>query len=214
MAARPRSSKSNPQRSASPKGRTGAAPARKRRTPYGARQTQDKTKVFVGAGIAVVVVIFAFVMMSSGSSNVPPDDANKVPAAVPEADLVPVEKSPGFDGFGQGDGKAGKPPKTPAPEIDLADLATAQSEFEAAKLKWNESQHARTAGDHAAFKEHINAAAILMQKSRAAIEKYTDWLEEADLEGWALDASYVDLQRRLDPWDRMFQKIKKVNPNH
>lgn len=174
----------------------------------------NQNMVMVGVGV-VVVVLVAFFALRGGSTPAKPtaDPAAAKPAAAKPA---PVESAPppAARGFGEGEAKAGKPPRTPAPEIDLAQIAKADAAVELAKAKKNEAETARRAGDHSAFKSHLDAAMTAMQQCRSAVEPYTDWLEEADLEGWAMPASYVSLQARLGAWDKLFQQIKKINPNH
>lgn len=177
--------------------------------------------MMVGAGVVVVIVVMLVVFAGGGTPTAQPAAAgtnqparaqlSPAPAAA-QSDDTPAPS--GLAGFGEGEGKPGKPPKTAAPEIELAQVAKADTAFATAKQKKNDAELARRAGDHTAFKEHLAAASIAMQQSRTAIEPYTDWLEEADLEGWALPASYVDLQKRLGLYDKLFQQIKKVNPNH
>ncbi len=183
----------------------------------------NQTGLLVGIGAVAVVAVMFFVFSGGGAKDAgqtPAENpATKTPAAkTPDVkappELVGDDSPRSFATFGKGAGKPGKVPITPAPEIDVNDVVKADAALRAAKLKWNDAQRARTAGDHVAFKEHLDAATIAMRQSRAAIETYTDWLEEADLSGWALPASYVDLQKELGPQDQLFQKIKKVNPNH
>ena len=50
------------------------------------------------------------------------------------------------------------------------------------------------------------------EKLGALIEPYTDWFEEADLEGWAMPPDYRRLQRRLEVWDALRTKVRKLKP--
>ncbi|MGA0058125.1 MAG: hypothetical protein ACO3RU_00915, partial [Planctomycetota bacterium] len=49
-----------------------------------------------------------------------------------------------------------------------------------------------------------------LQGQRKALETYTDWLDEADFENWALPAEYVAFRKRLGVYDPMYQKVKKL----
>lgn len=215
MASSPRSrsaaGSSAPRRTANAAARASGGRAAAR---AGASGGGNQNLVMVGVGV-VVVVIVAFFALRGGA---PPAKSAANPAAAKPADAKPtlVESAPppSARGFGEGEAKAGKPPRTPAPEIDLAQIAKADTAVELAKVKKNEAETARRAGDHSAFKAHLDAAMTAMQQCRSAVEPYTDWLEEADLEGWAMPASYVSLQARLGAWDKLFQQIKKINPNH
>jgi hypothetical protein len=158
------------------------------------------------AALLVVVLIFALATGGGGSgteaAESPRGDATgvepSVPASAPAAGLT------------GGTPREGETPERSAPPIQEADLARAQQHYENAKQKWNEGQRARSSGDHETYVTATKEAFEEMEKQRDALRPYTDWYEEADLGDWAMPAEYGALQRRLDTYDRLYQRIKKV----
>lgn len=165
----------------------------------------------VGIGIAVVVIGAILFFLNSGGSGDQSSGSSKEaskPAATPKTE-TPAAKSPALSNE---QGVAGKPPKTPAPTIAASDLERAESEYQSSLGKWTEAERARQGGDHDKFKTALTDASVAMERSRVAIERYTDWLDEAVLSDWAIPGEYVALQKRMEAWARHFAKIKKAKP--
>ena len=108
-----------------------------------------------------------------------------------------------------GRAQEGTPPKVAPPSIAAEDLATADGHYQRAKEFWNDGQRLRNKGD-SGWVDEVQKAYEEMKASRAVLSEYTDWLERADLDGWAIPAEYDGLRRILGKHDPMFQKIKKV----
>jgi hypothetical protein len=161
-----------------------------------------------GALVLGVVLFFASssggpVSSTGGSSspsgnNTPAADSNNRAAPSPSVDLSGSQP------------KAGKTPDRPAPKIAQADMDRAEELFRKGQEKWNDAQRARQAGDTTTYAAALAEAFEHLQGQRKALEAYTDWLDEADFEDWALPAEYVALRKRLGVYDPMYQKVKKL----
>lgn len=108
--------------------------------------------------------------------------------------------------------KPGKTPAKPAPELTDAQMAAAEAHFQRAKQLWNDAQTARNASNTEEFKRAIQASWKECEAMTDSLRTQIEWLEEADLDGWAMPASYVALQRRFDEWDRVRSMVRKNKP--
>jgi hypothetical protein len=165
----------------------------------------------IGIGIAVVAIAAVLFFMNSGGSggesNGGSSSAAK-PAAAQKSETPPANAPT----LANEQGRAGKTPKTPAPAIAQSDLATAESEYQASLAKWTEAEQGRQAGDHDKFKTALTEASDAMKRADRVIERYRDWLNEAEFESWAIPGEYVALQQRMGVWDRHMAKVKKAKP--
>jgi len=84
--------------------------------------------------------------------------------------------------------------------------------FREATEIWNQGQSAREDGRTRDYQKALLESWDALERMYAALEPYTDWFEEADLEGWAMPAYYGVLQKRLDLWDGFRAKVKKLKP--
>ena len=165
----------------------------------------------IGIGIAVAAIAAViFFMNSGGSGGESSGDSNAAakPAAAPTSGTPSVNAPT----LASEQGRAGKTPKTPAPAIAQSDIATAETEYQASLAKWTEAEQGRQAGDHDKFKTALTEASDAMKRADRVIERYRDWLNEAEFENWAIPGDYVALQKRMGVWDRHMAKVKKAKP--
>ena len=89
-------------------------------------------------------------------------------------------------------------------------MDTANEHYRKSVDLWNEGQKARKDGNSEVYTQSLKDAFAEMELSRDALRDQTDWLDEADLEGWAIPGDYEGLRRRLGVWDKHYQKVKKL----
>ncbi len=111
-----------------------------------------------------------------------------------------------------GVGRTGRPPDRPAPAIEAAAFLELDERFDDVVGHWNEAQDARVAGRTADYSQALSAAWDALEGIYARIAAQTEWLEEADLEGWAMPPEYLALQKRLDRWDPLRSRVRKFKP--
>lgn len=107
---------------------------------------------------------------------------------------------------------AGSQPGRAAPAIPESVWGKAGALYREAAGLWNDGQEARGEGNSAEYQRAVLDSWAVLEKLYAAIEPYTDWFEEADLEGWEMPADYDRLQGRLDVWDSLRAKVRKMKP--
>lgn len=163
--------------------------------------------VYALGGAVVLGVILYFATSGGGGSgtNAPKPAESQRSTSTP----TPSQSAPSVDLSGS-QAKAGKTPDRPAPKIAQADMDRAEELFRKGQEKWNDAQRARQAGDTTTYAAALAEAFDHLQGQRKALETYTDWLDEADFEDWALPAEYVALRKRLGVYDPMYQKVKKL----
>lgn len=164
--------------------------------------------VYALSGVLVLGVA-VFFMSSGGGSSSSGTSTTQSPAESSRSTPAPVRSTPSVDLSG-GQAKPGKTPDRPAPKIAQADMDRAEELFRLGQEKWNDAQRARQAGDTTTYAAALAEAFDHLQGQRKALESYTDWLDEADFEDWALPAEYVALRKRLGVYDPMYQKVKKL----
>lgn len=158
-----------------------------------------------GALVLGAVLFFA----ASGGSSTSSGTTPPTPTPTQNPTPTPASPSPSVDLSGS-QAKAGKTPDRPAPKIQQADMDRAEELFRKGQEKWNDAQRARQAGDTTTYAAALAEAFDHLQGQRKALEAYTDWLDEADFEDWALPGEYVALRKRLGVYDPMYQKVKKL----
>lgn len=181
-----------PSRSSSSRGR---ASARSSSSSGGNQQ------VMVLGGIAVVVVIVLFVMMSGGDKPADkPGNTSQTPAVASPAPAPAAGVS--------SSAKAGKAPAKPAPALTADTLGKVRSEYDKMKAYYNEGSTARTAGDNAKAREQQALAKGVLDRIDAMIEPPLRWQEEADMEGWAQPAEYVELAKLYNDVMTLAKKVR------
>ena len=108
--------------------------------------------------------------------------------------------------------RSGSTPGRAAPAIPAAVWDEADELYRDTAALWNEGQTARNQGESAEYQKKVLEAWDVLEKLYAKIEPYTDWYEEADLEGWAMPSDYGRLERRLGEWDALRTKVRKMKP--
>ena len=178
------------------------------------KQSSSAAPMLIGV-VALALGGVLFLFLKGGGKAAPAETpgapSNSAQPAVQRASNAPAA-APSRDSFESmsGTARAGKQPKTPAPPIQEADLRTADGHYQQAKALWASAQEKRTAGKNAEFQEYVHKAFAEMEKINVALGRYTDWMEEADLGGWAITAEYDALQRRLSRYDALRNTVRKV----
>jgi hypothetical protein len=123
----------------------------------------------------------------SSSTTIPGPAPTAKPAAQPAAQpaAAPVSSS----------AKAGKTPAKPAPALSadmIAQVRTLESQM---KAHYNDGANARKTGDNSGAREHQAKAKDCLEKIDALIADQLLWQEEAEMEGWAQPAEYVEMAK-------------------
>ncbi len=163
--------------------------------------------LWVGGAAVVVVVVLVWLVTSGGadsSANKNTEPATTRPPAV--AKPTPTKAAP----RPTEQARAGKPPARPAPPIPASVFEQAETHYQAAKTKWNESVRAKRKGDINTAREAAAAAWQQFLSQRDLLEPYMEWFEEADMEDWTMPADYVRLQRLLNTYDKLKVKVQKM----
>lgn len=158
--------------------------------------------LLVGVVVVLAVVVIYFVFMS-GPSAPAADQPGEPPAPVRSEEPRRVTPSRA---------SAGTPPDRPAPAIPALVWDDADDLYRRAADLWNEGQDARRAGNTAEYQAAVLDSWGVLKELYSGIEPYTDWFEEADLEGWAMPADYDRLQQQLGVWDSLRTKVRKMKP--
>jgi hypothetical protein len=91
--------------------------------------------------------------------------------------------------------KAGKTPAKPAPALSADTLAQVVTLYNQMGTHYNAGVTARTAGDNAKAREHQGKAVDVLQQIDKLLEAPLLWQEEAEMEGWAQPAEYVQMAK-------------------
>lgn len=170
--------------------------------------------LMIGLGVTVVVIVGLVVFMNSGGGtkvNAPNSSTGSSAAAQPNnppAQQAP--SSPASTPFGSA--QAGKPPSRSAPTLERNHLDAAEAEYRKAVQLWNESQAARKAGNTEQFGKLVNQSWRHCEQVLELVRPQLEWLDEADLEGWAMPAGYDELQRRRAKWLETRTYVKRAKP--
>jgi hypothetical protein len=161
--------------------------------------------VLIGSlALAAVVVLLVFVMNGGSSAAQSSTDEGSTSLTVTPAAAPTPSKPPAAS--------EGSVPGRPAPAIPGSVWTEADELYDRAAAQWNEAQADRRAGRTGDYQGALLASWDEFEKLRALIEPYTAWFEEADLEGWAMPADYDRLHRRLEVWDALRAKVRKLKP--
>ena len=109
--------------------------------------------------------------------------------------------------------KPGKPPTKAPPTLETATLTAADELYNKAKTLDLDARKAQAAGDQQKFNTLINDSWETLTKLDKHLEPYTNWLEEADMEGWEMPGIYRQLQRRFNQYDKLKGRVRKAKPN-
>lgn len=164
------------------------------------------TGVIIGGGAVLLLLVLAMMAMDKGSP-----DPDPTPAAKPIAEVAP--KPPPAKDTSLPAAKSGKEPTRPAPELTADALAKADAYYYKAKKMNDDGRRAQAAGKNKEFNKLINDGWDTLESLDTSIETYTDWLEEADLEEWRLPPAYVKLQKRLNVYDKLRGRLRRVKGN-
>ncbi len=141
-----------------------------------------------GAVLLVVIVLLVMMNRPGGGENSDKDTPAK--AAAPDAGKA---STPAPTPVQLGSAKGGKAPVRPAPVLTAETLGKVTQLFNEMKAHYNDGSNARTAGDNAAAREHQAKAVDVLDQIDKLIEAPLLWQEEAEMEGWAQSAEYVQL---------------------
>ena len=176
--------------------------------------------LFIGIGVVAVIAVVAVFMMGGGggksggegagggaaAAGTPSNGATGGSSAASAPDPVPSSDAT----LPAAEAKPGKTPTKAAPAITQAALDEANLHYRNAVELWNKGTKARDAGDSTVYTDSLKEAFDEMEALRDALRDQTDWLDEADLEDWAIPADYEGLRRLLGVWDKHYQKVKKL----
>jgi len=140
-----------------------------------------------GVGLLVVVILIV-VMSQSGKKPATTPTSAPTPAAQPKA---PHQSAP--TQVAAGAAKAGKTPDKPAPALTPDMLQKAATLLDAANAFFNEGVKLRTGGDNTGARAKQSEAKDKIDEIKALLAAPLRWQEEADLDGWAMPASYSAL---------------------
>jgi hypothetical protein len=173
-------------RSAGSAGSSGRRPAR-------SSGSGSNSMPMVLGGVGVLVVIVVLVMMSSGgggkdTTGAAPGESAAKPAATtqPAPAAAPVQLAAA---------KAGKAPSRPAPPLTQEMLQQINALLAEAKELNNEGVKARSAGDNQGAREKQSAAKAKLDTLEQLVQPAIEWHDAADLEGWAMPAEYMSLEK-------------------
>jgi hypothetical protein len=183
--------------------RSSSRPSRRPAPPSG------PSPLVYGLGAMFLLGVAVFFFTSGGGSAPSGGSGGQAQETTRTTTPTPARTTPSVDLTGS-QPKAGKTPDRPAPKIAQSDMDRAEELFRLGQEKWNDAQRARQAGDTTTYAAALAEAFEHLQGQRKALETYTDWLDEADFEDWALPAEYVALRKRLGVYDPMYQKVKKL----
>lgn len=150
-------------------------------------------------------------MATMGGDNDKPQRpaANRLAANVSEkeTDRQPRRDEP------RATARSGKTPDRPAPAIPESVLTKWDELYVKAKRLHDDARRAQSSGDGAEFNKLINDSWDVFVEIESVLETYIDWYQEADLDGWRMPNDYVRLQRRMDKYDPLKARVKRIKPD-
>ncbi|MHC4515099.1 MAG: hypothetical protein ACYTGW_10805 [Planctomycetota bacterium] len=166
--------------------------------------------VGIGAGAVVVVLVAVWALNGPGSDK-PARPAT--PSRNQSATDAVLDREPSFGVPAvKTRGRPGKPPDRPAPAIQEADVAQAEALYREAKRLDIEARKAQKAGDNTTFNRLINDAWDKLEEVGPILQAYNDWFELADLEDWAIPASYLRYQKRIEKIEKLRGRMHRIRP--
>ena len=158
--------------------------------------------IIAALALGGVALYFAFSGGSGSETSQPEKQAPVQPTKVePEKPKnQPIEA---------GRSKAGKPPKRPAPALDVAVFQKTDAWYREADTKYTEGQVAKNKSDSTTYQKRVNESFKLIEKIDKELETYMTWQEEADFEGWAMPAEYDVLLRKLGSYSQLKVNLKR-----
>ncbi len=187
--------------------RSGAGSGRRRQSSSQNNSAQ-MVAIAAGAGVVILVAVWA---LSQGGNDEPAEKpvASNPPAAKQAvADKEPPQALPAV----KTRGKPGKTPDRPAPEIRETHLQRAEALYQEAKRLDIQARKAQKTGDHGSFNRLINDAWDKLEEVGPVLKPYDEWFELADLDDWAIPASYLRYQKRITKIDRLRGRIRRIRP--
>lgn len=142
----------------------------------------------------------------NGSSN--PANAETEPKPAPTPAKVEPTK-PKNEPLEKGFAKAGKPPKKPAPTLDVAVFQKTDAWFREADAKYTEGQVAKNKSDSTTYQKKVNEAFALIEKIDKELEPYLDWQMEADMGNWAMPSEYDVLLKKIGSYSQLKVNLKR-----
>jgi len=160
--------------------------------------------IIAALAIGGVALYFAF---SSGGGGSPSDTEAGQQSQQP----VPKQNSekPKVKPSESGSAVAGKPPKRPAPTLDLAVFQKTDAWYHEADTKYTEGQAAKNKSDSTTYQKRVNESFALIEKIDKELEPYMTWQEEADFNSWAMPAEYSVLLRKLGSYSQLKVNLKR-----
>ena len=164
--------------------------------------------MILGAVGALVLIVGLIAMSGSEDEQEPAADRQteqRQPAA-------PTRSTPSTP-LQQGAARAGKTPDRPAPTLTTEMLQRANALVDEAKALNNDGTRLRNTGDNRGARAKQSEAKRKIDAALAVIEAPSAWQEEADLEGWAMPAEYVTLERLFGRIAKLQKRIRMGGGN-
>ncbi len=187
--------------------RSGSGSGRRRQSTSQNNSTQV---VAIGAGAVAVVILGIWALTGNGNDQPAkkPVAGNPPLAKKAVADKEPPRAVPAV----KTQGKPGKTPDRPAPEIREADLRRAEALYQDAKRLDIQARKAQKAGDNSTFNRLINDSWDKLEAVGPVLQTYNDWFDLADLEDWAIPGSYLRYEKRIAKIEKLRGRIHRVRP--
>lgn len=167
------------------------------------------TGVIVGGLVVLVVVVIAAMLFGGDTKTTTP---TKKPVADSSAKVdklaTPTKKDSSMPAA-----KAGTEPTVPAPALSADLMAKTDANYRKAKKMNDDGRRAQSKGNNKEFNKLINDSWDKLEELNSFIEKYTMWLEEADMGDWKVPSAYRPLQDRITRLDRIRGRVKRIKPN-
>lgn len=135
--------------------------------------------------------------------------AERTTTVAPPAPAKPTASSPAPQAPAvSSSAKAGKTPAKPAPALSADTLAQVVTLYNQMGTHFNAGVTARTAGDNATAREHQGKAVDVLQQIDKLLEAPLLWQEEAEMEGWAQPAEYVQMAKEYGKVMGLAKKVR------
>ena len=144
------------------------------------------TTSFLGTALLAAALLSSSCGRESTTTIAPPAPAKPTVATPAAPAAAPAVTSTA---------KAGKTPAKPAPALSADTLAQVVTLYNQMGTHYNDGVKARTAGDNATAREHQGKAVDVLQQIDKLLEAPLLWQEEAEMEGWAQPAEYVQMAK-------------------
>ena len=177
---------------------------RTRGRPSRSRRADPNTGAIIGVLVLATAVLIGISSLTGGG--------DQLETAAPSPGVAAAEPGPGSSWSESASAsKFLEEPDEAAPRLDASVIRDAEELYQKAKELHDDARRAQ-AVDNAKFSQLINDSWDSLLALDASLEKYTDWLEQADMEDWRVPGSYSSLQRCITKIDRLKGRVHRVKP--